>query len=480
MAVAVGAVMGAAACGRGSAEPDSTVLPSPFSEPEPVAAGLDETSGSPPASPSPQRGGIQLTETLTLQTTPLNEFSERAAAFLLTRAPQWGVTVILPERGRAYVANAQEPFALASLAKIPIMLTFLQRTLDAGRLPDEEEMALLTAMVTESDNDAAYEIWLRAGEGEGVASFLAASGVRGIEPPRSDDHWGDTTGTPAALGQLLGKLYAGAILDTPTRALALDLMSNVVDGQRWGVTAAFPDGREPGLVGLKNGWYPALTGWRVTSAAIGLSPGVEPMILVVMARNQDSFEYAVDTIEGVAALIGSAVFGVDLAEFSPDAVTSHSPTVVLRFEPTISGLAERDGTCERLSELLPRQGAVACTVGGETFDPCFAADAPGPVVVCGASPPEEQSGFAVRVAQLPVGGERRPGMTAWYLLLEDGTGCTRVREDAFNEDDDRVTYRCEDGSAIIGPVQRTSTWWGYRATADLDPVGFSAVSAAWN
>lgn len=477
------AVAAMAACGRGEAEISGTALPAASMQPAPVTAvvqGASPVSETPEASPSPQRTGIQISDTLTVQVAPLIDFSPGAAAFLQGRSPQWGLAVILPERTQAYVANAQEPFALASLAKVPIMLTLLQQTLDAGREPDEMELALLDAMITESDNDATYELWYRVGEGEAVARYLASIGVRGIEPPLADDHWGDTTGTPAGLAQLLGKLYTGSTLDQPTRELALRLMSQVVDWQRWGTTAAFPDGRDPGTVALKNGWYPALTGWRVASAAVGAAPGAEPMILVVMTRNQDSFEEAVETIEGVAALIGSMVFGLELAEFSPDEVTTHPPTVVLRFEPSISGLPERDGACDRLSELIPRQGAVACNVEGETFDPCFSADAPGLVVVCGASPPDEASGFAVRVSQLPLGDQRRPGMTAWYLLLEDGAGCTLVREDPFNDDDDRVTYRCTDGTVVIGPVQRTATWWAYRGPADLSTAAFIPVSAAWN
>ncbi|MBI5949866.1 MAG: serine hydrolase [Chloroflexi bacterium] len=475
VAMAVAAAFAATGC-RNDESPaagvvirEATATP-PAEEQSPAVVGEPRPPGSP---------RLRLSESVAVSVAPLAELSADASAFLGGRAPQWGVAAILPGRGKAYVENAQQPFALASMVKVPIMLTLMQQAIDAGAELTEDQRWLLESMIGYSDNDAGYELWLEVGGGDAVEGFLDSIDVRGFTfPPGAG--WGDTTATPEGFARLLGMLAVGAILDEPMRALALELMAGVIEGQRWGTTAAFPDGREPGVVALKNGWYPALTGWRVVSAAVSLGGLPEPLVLVVMTRNQDTFEYAAETVEGVSARIGMAVYGLVLPDYAPAEVTDNSPTVVLRFEPTAEGLPEVAGSCDEPSALLRREGAVACTVDGESYDPCFVPDPLVPVAVCGATPTEEGGGFAVRVEQLPEGERRRPGMAAWFLLLEGGATCTLVQEDPFDEDGDRVTYRCSDRSVIVGPIQRTATWWAYRAAEDFSTTATVAVTAAWN
>lgn len=432
---------------------------------------LDQPAATPSVPPIPRgRPGSQ-------RIAPLSELAPLALAYLEGRAPQWGVAAALPGRGVTYVANGREQFPLASLAKVPVMLAFLARVANEDRELSPDELALLEAMIAFSDNEAASLAWEYAERAEGLAAFLEGAGLRGIRPPEDGAEWGDTTASAEGMVELLVALYQGTLLPERERTIALQLMLGVVDEQRWGVTAAFPDGREAGAIAMKNGWYPALTGWRVTSAGIGEAPDREPLILVVLSRNQESFETGVETIEGVAARIGFAVYGIGEGDFAPLDVAAHAPTQLVRYAPGAIDGAPLPAACEAAT-LLRRADAFACTTAEAAFDLCFElAEAP-TMAVCAPNPVTGE-GVVVVMDPLPPARSRSRDQTPWLLLFEDGVTCRLVEEDALNEDDDHATYRCDDGSYVIGPLQRSATWWAYRGS---DTEGFrnAPITVAWS
>jgi hypothetical protein len=90
--------------------------------------------------------------------------------------------------------------------------------------------------------------------------------------------------------------------------VALELLTNVIVGQTWGVPAgAAQSGDE--IVGVKDGWYPDDDGWRVNSVGFisPLSPGAPPYAIAVMTNYQSSMEYGIETIEGLAAPVYAAL-----------------------------------------------------------------------------------------------------------------------------------------------------------------------------
>src|SRR2546430_13806228 len=91
-------------------------------------------------------------------------------------------------------------------------------------------------MVTESDNDATWQLWERIGRGQAVSSYLRGVGVAGFTPDPGTS-WGASFASARAMAAILGKLLNGDILDPPSRALAFRMLDAVVPEQRWGVSA---------------------------------------------------------------------------------------------------------------------------------------------------------------------------------------------------------------------------------------------------
>jgi hypothetical protein len=152
--------------------------------------------------------------------------------------------------------------------------------------------------------------------------------------------------------------------------MAREVLSGVVEGQRWGASAAFGPAAPSDDYGLKNGWYPALTGWRVNSVAISFGEGLEPMVFVGLTRARESFESGVETIERIAQRLGTVLYGTPV-EALPSAGAPGASTALERFAPDPAGLPSVEGSCDAPSRTVHRDGALACHVGGIEYDPCF-------------------------------------------------------------------------------------------------------------
>ena len=104
---------------------------------------------------------------------------------------------------------------------------------------------------------------------------------------------------------------------------------------------------EPGwAIGIKDGWYPGLAGWRVNSSGVAIDPGGTPRtIAVVLTKNQESLEYGQETIEGVAERVRAALLDARTGVSMGDPAPLPGPaTVVQRFVPAITERDEEDGT----------------------------------------------------------------------------------------------------------------------------------------
>jgi hypothetical protein len=125
---------------------------------------------------------------------------------------------------------------------------------------------------------------------------------------------------------------------------------------------------------------------------------------------------------GLALTIG-ALAGCGGA--SPEPTATPEPvteTEIIRYVPPVPDEV-REGSCQRESETVVRKGSWRCTVGGETFDPCFVAE-DGETIVCGTGPRMDDPGFKLKLTQpLPVfeWPDALPG--AFMMELADGTLC---------------------------------------------------------
>jgi hypothetical protein len=206
--------------------------------------------------------------------------------------------------GRSFGYQPDVPVHAASVVKLDVLETLLLQTQDAHRKLTPEITRLATQMMENSDNDAATRLWAVVGG----ADALAAANVRlGAHCTHLDDeHWGTSTTCAADQVALLGALVRPGPLGPGARSFATELLTDVEDDQRWGVSAA----ADPGAVtGLKNGWLPLDDDegrWIVNSVG-GTTVAREPVLLAVLTEHQPSEAVGIDLVEALARSAARAV-----------------------------------------------------------------------------------------------------------------------------------------------------------------------------
>jgi beta-lactamase class A len=219
--------------------------------------------------------------------------------FLAPFGPHVGVSIFDVSHQRHYTYQEHQQFIAASAMKVPIMLAFLDMLEQQGREPGDAELALLTVMIENSDNDAASTLYYNEMNGSAsVTQFLQRQGIKGLAP--SANAWGYSLITPQAMADLLTLLLQGKILTPAHRALALNLMEQVEQDQRVGVGDTAPAGT---TVAMKNGWVVGPDGlWVMNSSGIVMgSKGT--YILTIYTQGLSSLEQE----QAIAQHIGRSV-----------------------------------------------------------------------------------------------------------------------------------------------------------------------------
>ncbi len=216
----------------------------------------------------------------------LDALSPDLAAYAKSQGEDMGVVVYDITHNRYYAYNESTPFLLASSAKVPILLSYLDLVESQNRRPTTSETQLLTRMITLSDNDAAQTLFQARGWNSGQAQYLQKIGVSGYQP--NPNGWGWATLPPSSMAQLFTLLYQGNILNEQDRSLAMKLLGAVDAGQRWGVGQAAPEGA---TVYMKDGWVAGPDGaWAMNSSGI-VESGGETYILSVYTQHQPSYSW---------------------------------------------------------------------------------------------------------------------------------------------------------------------------------------------
>ncbi|WP_129838557.1 serine hydrolase [Streptomyces sp. RFCAC02] len=170
-------------------------------------------------------------------------------------------------------------FDTASIVKVDILAALLLLAQDEGRELTAEEKSLAGVMIRQSDNDAADTLWRAIGGADGLDAANERLGLtRTAGGPEA--HWGLTQTTSEDQLALLSAVYGTTSpLSAQSRAFVQDLMATVVDGQRWGVSAA----ADEAAFELKNGWLPrSQTGlWDINSIGRVTADGEQYLVAVV-------------------------------------------------------------------------------------------------------------------------------------------------------------------------------------------------------
>lgn len=211
-----------------------------------------------------------------------------------------GAVVYDETRHRYYTYNGGGNFIMASSAKVPIMITFLQMTESQHRQPNANEMYLLQTMIEISDNDSAEALWIEEGGAGAVAAMMEGLGISGLRPDY-DGEWGYSTVSPLAMVRLLTALHDGKVLTAQDRALAFSLMSQIESDQQTGVGSTAPRGAS---YWMKDGWVPAPNGlWAMNSSGI-VTLGGETYIIAVYSQNKVSLDDGWAIAEHICGTVG--------------------------------------------------------------------------------------------------------------------------------------------------------------------------------
>jgi hypothetical protein len=214
-----------------------------------------------------------------------------------------GMALLDAQGNLALDVGASKPFVLASVAKIYVLVAYLDTLTAEGLGPTEADMELLEAMIHRSDNNSATSLWERVGSDQGLADFLARKGLPSVEASE-EDSWGTLNAPAAQVADLIWRLTEGRLLDPAQTQMALSLLSDITDDQAWGISAGV---QEPGsLVVLKNGWYPEDDGWRVNSAG-AVHTAAHDYVLVILTDSQPSFEDGVGLVEAMARRVNAVM-----------------------------------------------------------------------------------------------------------------------------------------------------------------------------
>jgi hypothetical protein len=239
------------------------------------------------------------------------------------------------------VYNGSKHFDSASIVKAIIMAALLRWHQETKTPLSAWEKSEATLMITQSDNDAATDLWDELGMGN-LQHFLNLADM-GETQLGQDGEWGLTQVTAHDEMLLLKLLTApNSVLDAYSRSYQLGLMAKVTSWEAWGVTAGTPSGV---TWHVKNGWLPDATGWHINSIGTFSGHGKNYMIAVLSDNTDmnDDEQYGINTIEDVARLVqgdlnnakltGSSVAAARLAS-APNAALQASSWAVVPALPT--------------------------------------------------------------------------------------------------------------------------------------------------
>ena len=196
-------------------------------------------------------------------------------------------------------------FATASIVKVDILATLLYELHRSGQTMTDEDQDLATAMIENSDNDAASALYADIGGPEDLDQANQVFGLTGTTAG-TDGEWGLTSTTVDDQLRLLRQItVTPSVLTAAAQDYIQHLMGDVESDQRWGVPAAAGSG--PSYL-VKNGWLPNPTLWSINS--IGeIEHGGHRMLVTVLSDDNSSEASGISTIQAVARQAVSAVAG---------------------------------------------------------------------------------------------------------------------------------------------------------------------------
>lgn len=198
----------------------------------------------------------------------------------------------------ATLTYGEDTFDTASIVKVDILAALLRQHQEDGTELDAAQRALATAMIERSDNAAASALFEAVGGKTGLEAFNQAIGLADTVVG-DNGNWGLTRTTSRDQIKLLQVVFGDdSVLSSASQAYMHQLMSNVIESQNFGVSAAADD---PDESALKVGYLQrSATGlWDVTS--IGrIEANGHTYLVSVLSDSSTSFTEGVALVDVVA------------------------------------------------------------------------------------------------------------------------------------------------------------------------------------
>lgn len=238
---------------------------------------------------------------------------------------QVSVAVLDPESGQSAVYG-DGAFDTASIVKVDILAALLLQAQDAGRELTASEKSYATAMIKNSDNAPASELWDAIGRAEGLAAANERFGLSGTEGG-DGALWGLTQTTAADQLALLEQVFGDeSELSEASRAYLRGLMRDIAVGQDWGVSAAgseeaadVADGsaqpaRSAGSqFALKNGWLPrSQTGLWVINSIGRVTVDGHGYLVAALSQGNSTKAKGISLVEAAARAAVSSLREADV------------------------------------------------------------------------------------------------------------------------------------------------------------------------
>ncbi|MCW2603181.1 MAG: hypothetical protein JWN61_1316 [Pseudonocardiales bacterium] len=236
----------------------------------------------------------------------LADLSDTLAVLLNNEASDYSIAAYDSATGIAYSDGSTGGMYTASIVKVEILAALLLQHQDAGTELTSAQLSLATAMIEQSDNDAASALWTAIGGEDGLdaaSSRLGLTSTVGGE----NGYWGLTSTSAADQVALLGALInTDSALTAASQSTLLSLMGSVSSDQYWGVSSAADTGT---ATALKNGWLSLSADdglWVVNSIGLVTVDG-STIQIAVMLRGLGDFATGVTLAGNLAAATADAL-----------------------------------------------------------------------------------------------------------------------------------------------------------------------------
>ncbi len=222
---------------------------------------------------------------------------QRIAAYLADRPGAVTVAVYDADAQKLWLYGPGMLNDTASIIKVDILEARLYQT--HGHLSSHER-SLATAMIEQSDNNAATALWNADGAADGLGVYNRRVGLRctSFDPY---GQWGLTLTCARDQLRLVAELAEpDSLLTAYSRGYELYLMEHIISGEAWGISGGVP--RTGVTVALKNGWLPYGTApWVVNS--IGIVQGDSRRYFIAVLTRDATEQDGIDTIAGVSGIV---------------------------------------------------------------------------------------------------------------------------------------------------------------------------------